>query len=83
MFTKQHYKAIAETINGVTLMALEPNSGTIGTPERREALRAGVDIARNQIGRDLADYFAEDNSRFNREKFLQACGLTVFADAET
>ena len=23
----------------------------------------------------LADYFAKDNERFNRERFLEACGL--------
>lgn len=76
MFTKQHYKAIADTIASVTLMALEPEGGTIGTPEHREALKSGVDIARGQIGRDLADYFADDNDRFNRQKFLEACGIS-------
>lgn len=75
MFTKQHYKVIAETIASVTLMAMEPDGGTIGTQEHRETLRSGVDIARNQIGRDLADYFATDNLRFDRDKFLAACGL--------
>lgn len=27
------------------------------------------------IEKDLADYFATDNKNFNREKFLQACGI--------
>jgi len=26
---------------------------------------------------DLADYFASDNERFDREKFLSACGITT------
>jgi hypothetical protein len=26
------------------------------------------------LSRDLADYFAKDNPRFDREKFLEACG---------
>lgn len=73
MFTRQHYKAIAEIISDVSLMAMEPDGGTIGTPERREALRSGVDIARSQISRDLADYFANDNPHFSREKFMKAC----------
>ena len=75
MFTRQHYKAIADTIASVTLMALEPEGGTISTSEHREALKSGVDIARGQIGRDLADYFAGDNKRFDRAKFLEACGI--------
>lgn len=75
MFTRQHYKAIADSIASVTLMAAEPNGGTVGTYEQREALRSGADIARNQIAKDLADYFTKDNPRFNRQKFLKACGL--------
>lgn len=27
------------------------------------------------LSRDLADYFAADNPRFDREKFMEACGL--------
>ena len=74
MFTRQHYKAIAEIISSVTLMAMEPKGGTIGTAEARENLKSGVEIAQCQISRDLADYFAGDNEHFNRQKFLEACG---------
>lgn len=69
MFTRQHYKAIAEIIDSVCLMALEPEPG-IQSP-----YRDGADIARNQIAKDLANYFAKDNPRFDREQFLAACGL--------
>lgn len=27
------------------------------------------------IGLELADYFAKDNPRFDKDKFLKACGL--------
>lgn len=33
---------------------------------KREELR--------QLSRDMADIFEEDNSRFKRERFLEACG---------
>lgn len=73
MLNKKHYKAIADCIDGVCLMACEPDGGTIGTPERREALRAGADIARHQIANWLADYFKQDNPLFDRQKFYDAC----------
>ncbi len=34
----------------------------------------GANIAR-PIAKDLADYFATDNPKFDRARFLQACGL--------
>jgi hypothetical protein len=30
---------------------------------------------KNSIENDLADYFESDNPRFDREKFLTACGI--------
>jgi hypothetical protein len=32
--------------------------------------------AREQIAHDMADIFAEDNPRFDRARFLEACGVT-------
>jgi len=75
MVTRKVFQWVADAIHGVTLMAAEPDGGTIGTLERREALRAGADIARNQIAQWLADDFARDNPQFNRSKFMTACGL--------
>ena len=60
MFTRQHYEAIAEILKE----AGEDWQG--GTPT--ECIIYGI---RDQ----LADYFAQDNERFDREKFLEACGL--------
>lgn len=37
---------------------------------------AGQDIVL-EIVEDLAEIFAEDNPRFNFDKFVQACGLVV------
>ena len=74
MFTKQHYKAIAEIIKG--------NTDTAADDDQSPDFREGLFKARKWITRDLADYFAGDNPHFNREKFLQACGLTVMVDGQ-
>jgi len=74
MLTKKDFKAVADAINSVTLMAMEPG-GTIGTAQERVNLRDGVNITRKQIAIDLADYFATRNPRFDRERFMKACGL--------
>lgn len=62
MFTKRHYEQIAETIR-------QTKSGRTG-----DALVVNaVNGVREVIARDLADLFAEDNPRFNRDLFLKAC----------
>lgn len=35
----------------------------------------GVEMARRTIAERLADGFAQDNPRFNRARFLKACGV--------
>ena len=34
-----------------------------------------IKLASREISEDLADYFATDNPRFNRTRFLTACGV--------
>lgn len=64
MFTRQHYKAIATKINGAThYTSLSPLGNIAPT------------IDKTQLVNKLADYFVEDNERFDRQKFLEACGL--------
>lgn len=58
MFTRQHYKAIAEII--------KKNN----TKEKVSARLVCLDIAY-----DLQKHFAKDNSRFDRVKFIRACGF--------
>jgi len=64
MFSKRHYKAIAEVIATNRLMA-----NTDSNTERKELALAVVDC----IEYDLADLFTQDNPLFNREKFIQTC----------
>lgn len=67
MFPRQHYKAIAEKV--------KLHTERIDIDDLRD-LRNGMPcIMQITFCRDLADYFAQDNPRFDRAKFLVACGL--------
>jgi hypothetical protein len=59
MFTRRHYTAVADAINGT------PTGGYIA---EREADRQLVTDA-------LAAMFTEDNPRFDRGRFVRACGI--------
>lgn len=65
MFTKRHYKAIAEV-----LRANQPDRPVSTSCEGH---RARFDKHRSIVGK-LAALFANDNPRFNRDRFLAACG---------
>ena len=61
MLTRKDFKAVAEIIE------TERDVWECKNSTARSALA--------QIARDLADYFATQNPRFDRQKFLNACGL--------
>lgn len=61
MFTQRHFEAIAKVI-AKELEWFQNHS------ERR---------AITIVARSLADEFARDNERFDRQKFYAACGLNV------
>ncbi len=58
--TKKHFEAIAAIINKYA----NPVYG-----------RAGREVVRKDIAKDLAAYFSEENPNFGRERFLAACGI--------
>ncbi len=64
MFTSQHYRAIADIIKRHTLR--------MRTEDVAHCSNGLPCLHPDTIG-DLADYFAKDNPRFNRDKFLAAC----------
>ena len=64
MLTKKDYVAIAEIIENE--YNLFDDTGEDDT-EGKHATRS--------IAGKLADYFEQDNSRFDRERFMKACGL--------
>lgn len=61
--TKKDYKAIAEAFNNIRLRYPGPGGYDIGFND-------GISAAANE----LCSTFRSDNPRFDREKFLKACG---------
>jgi len=66
MFTKQHYVAIASIIKAnTTRICIEDIAqGSNGLP-----------CLHPDTIEDLADYFAANNPQFDRQKFLDTCGI--------
>lgn len=64
--TKRHFEAIARMLRE----RVEFPDGTID-------FDSGYRMATRHIAFDLADYFEEQNPRFDRQRFLTACGITV------
>lgn len=60
MFTRQHYKAIAEIVKLCSGPDIHHGYQTTHTADLVDG---------------LADYFAQDNPRFDRAKFRAACGI--------
>lgn len=61
MLTKKDFKAVAEIINKHTI---------------EHVSYPGDEIVKHGFTNELADYFATQNPRFDRERFMQTCGLT-------
>lgn len=77
--TRKDYERIARTINGSEVMMapmMLPGGYRLEmTEEEKAAWIAGARDQRAIIGRYLADAFEQDNPRFDRKRFLEACGL--------
>lgn len=66
--TKKHYEAIAAIIKPYAAFGRLGRTG--GTD-----WAAGERCAANGVALELADYFASENSSFDRQRFLAACGV--------
>ena len=62
MVTKKDFKAMAKIINNNTHEQFCIGGNTVW-------------LSKQYTCRDIADYFATQNPRFDRQKFLDACGL--------
>lgn len=62
MFAKRHYKAIGETVREAIAQAIPVDGHVCSYAGEVAAAR-------------LADLFAQDSNRFDRTRFLKACGL--------
>ena len=66
-FTRKHYEIIARNIKGsIADVAIAEE----GSPERRVAKINAIEM----VARSLALEFERDNPRFDRTRFLVACG---------
>lgn len=63
MLYKKDFKAIAEIIKDNTDEICDDNHSHF------------MILPRNRVAFELADYLATQNPRFDRQKFLNACGL--------
>lgn len=69
--TRKDYEKIAKVI--------VYNRNQMGLPDRNEsatdsAIRTGYTVALNDVTYMLCDMLAQDNPRFDRARFLKACG---------
>jgi len=67
MVSKKDFKAVAEIISEYT----GQNAAYFNGIHRREVTQTV-----RHVTNKLADYFAAQNPRFNRERFMKACGLS-------
>jgi hypothetical protein len=67
IFTRRHYVAIARMIR----------DRAERSPARGEPGGTWYYVALDDIARDLADFFQEDNPRFDRDRFLVAAGIPI------
>jgi len=62
--TKKHFEAISKVLSKYQATPLYESDYS----DYRTAAH---------IAEDLADYFEKENPKFQREKFLQACGIDI------
>jgi hypothetical protein len=66
--SRKNYEAVAAIVKGSRLV--DPRTGPAS--DRRDV---GYESALDEVAGRLATYFATDNPRFDRARFLDACGL--------
>lgn len=64
MVTKKDFRAVAEIIKNDS-----------PANDKNAKYDNGIRSANLWIARELADYFAKQNPRFGRKRFMKACGL--------
>lgn len=74
--TRKDYVLIADAIRGL-LADIERESGPMAVCDRTRALLAGEHLGARHAASRLADTLRQDNPRFDRVRFMAACGLTA------
>jgi hypothetical protein len=74
--TRKDYILIAETLRGL-LADIERESAPMAVCDRTRALMAGEHLGVRHVAMRLGDQLRQDNPRFDRARFIEACGLTA------
>lgn len=74
--TRKDYVMIADAIREL-LADIERESGPMAVCDRTRALMAGEHLGVRHVAMRLADQLRQDNPRFDRTRFMAACGLTA------
>lgn len=74
--TRKDYVMIAETLRQ-TLADIERESGPMAVCDRTRACLTGERLGVRGVALRLADQLRQDNPRFDRTRFMAACGLTA------
>jgi hypothetical protein len=74
--TRKDYVMIAETIREL-LGDIDRESSPMAVCDRTRALMAGEHLGVRHVAMRLGDQLRQDNPRFDRTRFIEACGLTA------
>jgi hypothetical protein len=74
--TRKDYVMIAETIREL-LADIERESAPMAVCDRTRACLTGERMGVAGVARLLADRLHSENTRFDRTRFIEACGLTA------
>lgn len=74
--TRKDYILIADAIREL-LADIERESAPMAVCDRTRALMAGEHLGVRHVAMRLGDQLRQDNPRFDRARFIEACGLTA------
>jgi hypothetical protein len=74
--TRKDYVMIAETLRGL-LADIERESAPMAVCDRTRAIMTGEHLGVRHAALRLADQLHSENTRFDRTRFMAACGLTA------
>lgn len=72
--TKKDYQLIADAINDCASL-IAPFENAVNGEKYLAGFDAGTSSARDFVASRLAEALAADNPRFDRKRFMTACGL--------
>lgn len=75
MMTRKHFETVALAIRFEVIAAQDAQQHRPARQDYTEGFDVGTLQALESVANRLADRFEADNSRFDREKFLTACGF--------